>query len=175
MKPKQCPHCLNQIFCQTCATKMKGKCGYCNKTGVTFIPINHILMKLIKSFRFKCVNHEKGCSTILSGEDFEIYKHETTECEHRDEQDIVKPTGKNCYKCSSSIDLSKKTHLCDKEQEAIFCTYHRSKDAYVFSEDRIVGYQRKSKEFEDILEEEEKEILKKEEPSEQETANFKIF
>lgn len=83
---------------------MNKKCGYCNKTGVTFIPINHILMKLLKSFRFKCAHFDKGCTAILSGENFEIYRHETTECEYREDGDDVlvdEPRGNICYKCDS--------------------------------------------------------------------------
>ena len=50
--PVQCSKCINTLFCTECSHKLKKKCGYCNETNVSWLPINPRMKKIIDSFRF---------------------------------------------------------------------------------------------------------------------------
>ena len=45
--PRVCQQCRNTIFCNSCVSSLHGKCPFCCKRDIKFVPVDNILQILI--------------------------------------------------------------------------------------------------------------------------------
>ena len=113
--------------------------------------MSNTLNKLIASLQFRCVNADKGCTAILQGKDRQMDRHQNVECKYVDKsKSKFKAATVNCNKCKRKLipdgfDFKpREPHICLPEANDRFCSYHRSKESYLFTKDRLVFSDKKN-------------------------------
>ena len=137
--PLQCSSCTNTVICGSCSGKLHGKCAICRKPGANYIPISIHLRKLFESIRYKCSLYEHGCKAILKGQNYDIEKHSSNDCEFQHLNPNPEPIYNArtlCMLCSNFYPLPK-DHMCDITNKYKFCDNHNL-EKHLFSENRIL-------------------------------------